>query len=163
MVYTRVGRFSTHFLAWFSQWESIDILKCENRIENQPQVLTWLRTDSNVYIYMFLKNRTGSLTELKSGSQRPLYHLLVPLVLLLTWDCYSSPVAITFLPLLFFSLYYYYSSFYCYDCSPIITALSLLLLLFPIALILFLLLLLFSHGVALSMWWSHLIIKTDFN
>jgi hypothetical protein len=25
------------------------------------------------------------------------------------------------------------------------------------------LLLLFSHGVALSMWWSHLIIKTDFN
>ncbi len=30
---------------------------------------------------------------------------------------------------------------------------------FPIALILFLLLLLFSHGVALSVWWSHLIIK----
>ncbi len=88
---------------------------------------------------MFLKNRTGSLIELKSGSQSSLYHLLVPLVLLLTWDCYSSsPVAIyffshtavTFLPLLFFSLYYYYSSFYCYYCSLIITALSLLLLLF---------------------------------
>jgi hypothetical protein len=38
---------------------------------------------------------------------------------------------------------------------------------FPIALILFLLLLLFSHGVALSMWWicliiNYLIIKIDF-
>ncbi len=105
-----------------------------------------MKTGSNVYIYIF-ENRIGSLVELRSGSQSSSYHFLVPLVLLLTWDCYSSPVcyyflshtAITFLPLLFFSLYYYYF--------------------FPIALIFFLLLLLFSHFV----WWSHLIIKADFN
>ncbi len=57
---------------------------------------------------------------------------------------------ITLLSILFFSLYCYYSSLnYYYS--------------FPIALILFLLLLLFSHGVALFLWWSNLIIlKTYF-
>jgi hypothetical protein len=75
--------------------------------------------------------RIGSLIELRSGSQSSLYHLLVPLVLLLTWDCYPFPVAITFflILLLLFSLYCYYF--------------------FPSALILFLWLLLFSPGVAL--------------
>jgi hypothetical protein len=123
-----------------------------------------------------IENREGSLTELRSGSQSSLYHLLVPLVLLLTWDCYSSPVAvtvflrllllfshyyfslfitilftaITVLPLSLFSLYWYYCSLYYYY-------------FFLIALILFLLLWLFSHGVALFLWRSHLIIKTDFN
>ncbi len=63
----------------------------------------------------------------------------VPLVLLLTWDNYYSSLfititllftAITVLPLLLFSLYWYYSSlYYC---------------------------LLFSHGVSLFVWWSHL-------
>jgi hypothetical protein len=33
-----------------------------------------------------MENWTGSLIELRSGSQSSLYHLLVPLVLLLTWD-----------------------------------------------------------------------------
>jgi hypothetical protein len=42
----------------------------------------------------------------------------------------SSNTAITFLPLLFFSLYYYYS-------SPMITVLSLLVLLFSLLLFLF--------------------------
>jgi hypothetical protein len=62
----------------------------------------------------------------------------VPPVLLLTWDCYSSLVAITFLPFLFFSLYYYYSSFYCYYCSLFIgiTLLFITVYFFPIALIL---------------------------
>jgi hypothetical protein len=123
-----------------------------------------MRTGSSVYLFDLFENWTGCLIGLRSGSQSSLYHLLVPLVLLLTWDCYSSPVAITFfshtaipflplysslfititllftantvLPLLLFSLYWYYSSLYYYY-------------FFPIALILFLLLLLFSHGVAL--------------
>ncbi len=141
-------RFSTRFSSRFSQWESIDTFKWENRIENRPHFLTWPKTGyENRFKWIYIENRTCSLIELRSGSQSSPHHLLVPLVLLLTWDCYSSPVcyyflshtAITFLPLLFFSLYYYYF--------------------FPIALILFLLLLLFSHFV----WWSHLIIKTDFN
>jgi hypothetical protein len=89
------------FLTRFSQWEPIDTFKCENRTENWPQVLTWSRTGSNVYIF-FWEKQSGSLLELRSGSQSYLYHLLVPLVLLLTWDCYSSPVAIIFSPLLLF-------------------------------------------------------------
>jgi hypothetical protein len=64
--------------------------------------------------------------ELKSGSQSSLDHLLVPLVLLLTRDCYSSPIIV----LLFLLLLLFF------------------LLIFPIAFILFLLLLLFWHGVA---------------
>jgi hypothetical protein len=43
-----------------------------------------MRSGSNVYIYT--ENWTGYLIELRSGSQSSLYHLLVPLVLLLTWD-----------------------------------------------------------------------------
>jgi len=69
---------------------------------------------------------------------------------------------ITLLPLSFFSLYCYYSSFHCYY-SYLYSYYS-----FPIALILFLLVLLFSHAVALFLWWNdwiinYLIIKTDFN
>jgi hypothetical protein len=55
---------------------------------------------------------------------------LASVVLLLTWGCYSSPLATTF------SFYFYYS-------SSIVVVLSLLLLFFS------LLVLLFSHGVAL--------------
>jgi len=149
--------FSTRFSTTrFPQWEPIDTRKCENPTENRPQVLIWPRAGYenrfkciHIYIYIYiLGNRTGSLIELKSGSQSSVYHLLVPLVVLLVpWDCYSS--------------------FYCYYCSPIITVLSLLGLtplfitvtFFPISLILFLLLLLFSHGAALFVWWSHLIIN----
>jgi len=98
---------------------------------------------------------------------------------LLLFSCchyFFSHTAITFLPLLFFSLYYYYSSFLMlllfshYYCSLFIgiTLLFITIYFFPIAIILFLLLLLFSHSVALFVWWSHLIInylviKTDFN
>jgi uncharacterized membrane protein (DUF106 family) len=58
--------------------------------------------------------------------------------------------SISLLPLLFFSLYCYYSSLYCYYSSPIINFFFLYCYyFFPIALILFVLLLLFSHGVAL--------------
>jgi hypothetical protein len=115
-----------------------------------------------VQMYTFLENRTGSLIEPGSGSQISLYHFYwVPLVLLLTWDCYSSPVAITFFlillllsPLLFFSLSYYYSSllllllFSHYYCSLFIgiTLLFITIYFFPIALILFLLLLLWCRS-----------------
>jgi hypothetical protein len=164
----------TRFCTLFSRWELIDTVFCENRNENRSQVLTWKRTGfENLFECTYLENRTGSLIELWSGSQSSLYHVLVPLVLLVTscllfsCCCYvSSHTAITFLPLLFFSLYYY--SFYCYYWSPSITVLSLLVLyysslyyyyFFPIALILFLWLWLSSHGVALFVWWSHLIIN----
>ncbi len=69
-----------------------------------------------------LENRTGSLIELRSGSQSSLYHLIGFLLfffslgtatLLLLLLLFFSLTAITFLPLLFFSLYYYYySSFF---------------------------------------------------
>jgi hypothetical protein len=138
--------FSTQFLARFSQWESIDIFNCENRTENQPQVLTWMRTDPNVYIYVFEEpNRFSHRTQIRFsecsvsfiGSSCSSSHL--GLLLFSCCHYFFSHTAITFLPLLFFSLYCYHF--------------------FPIALILFLLLLLFSHGVALSMWWIHLIIN----
>ncbi len=123
---------------------------------------------------MFLRNRTGSLIELKSGSQSSLYHLLVPRVLLLTWDCYSSPVAITFFLILlllfshYSSLFIYYSSFYYYYCSPIITALSLLLLLFSHCSYSFPVAVTFltrccSFHVMKAFNYNYLIIKTDFN
>jgi hypothetical protein len=126
-------------LTRFSQWEQIDTFKCENRTENRPQVLTWSRTGSNIY-FVFPEKRTGSLIKLRSGSHSSLYHLLVPLVLLLTWDCYSSSC--------------------CYYFSPIIILLSLLLLLFSHCSYSFPVTIFFSHGVALFVWWSHLIIIT---
>jgi len=98
-----------------------------------------MRTDSNVYIF-FLKNWISSLIELRSNSQNSLYHLLVRLVLFLSWDCYCSLVVI-----IIFS--------YCYYFSPIIILLSLLVLLFFLLLlffphfILFFLLLIFFHMV----------------
>jgi len=60
----------TQFSTQFSQWESIDTSKCENWTENRPQVLTWPRTSSNIYIYTIVsENQAGSLIELRSGSQ----------------------------------------------------------------------------------------------
>jgi hypothetical protein len=111
LVQSSVGRFSNADpgLYLVLTWEPIDTFKCENPTENWPQALTWSRTGSNVYIF-FWEKQTGSLIELRSGSQSSLYHLSVPLVLLLAWDCYSSPVAIIFFPLLlFFSCCYYFS------------------------------------------------------
>ncbi len=64
--------------------------------ENQLTLLnvrTGMKTASGSHM---TENRTGSLIELRSSSHSSLYHLLVPLVLLLTCDCYSSPVAIFF-------------------------------------------------------------------
>jgi len=68
--------------------------------------------------------------------------LLAPLVCFLTWGCFSFPLAMTFfsltsitlLPLLFFSLYCHYSSFYSYYFSQFIAIILLLItitLLFP--------------------------------
>jgi len=63
------------------RWEPIDTFKCENRLtllnvrtelqtdlRFSPDREPVIRTDSNVYMYTFLENRTGSLTEIKSGS-----------------------------------------------------------------------------------------------
>jgi hypothetical protein len=90
-----------------------------------------MRTGSNVYIY-FLENRTGfligSLIELRSGSQSSLYHLLVSLVLFLTWDCYSSPVAITFFLILLLLFSHYYSSLFI-TITLLFTAITFLVLL----------------------------------
>jgi len=87
-------------------------LKCENRNENRPQVLTWSRTGSkNVYIYIFLENRTGSLIELRSGSQSSLYHLIGFL-----WFFFSRGtiiILLSLLLLLFFLLLLLFSHYYC--------------------------------------------------
>jgi hypothetical protein len=61
-----------------------------------------VRTDSNVYVYIYiyiyiyilLENRTGSLIELRSGSQSSLYHLLVPLILFMLLLLFSHGVAL---------------------------------------------------------------------
>ncbi len=67
-----------------------------------------MKTDSNVYILFFLKNWVNSLIELKSNSQFFFNHLLVPLVLFLTWDYYSYLIVIIifFILLLLFSRSY---------------------------------------------------------
>jgi hypothetical protein len=70
-----------------------------------------VRTDSNLYIYIylhFLENRTSSLIELISNSQSSLYHLLVPLVLVLTWG------------LLLFSNYYFSHIVLLFLCDEVI-------------------------------------------
>ncbi len=70
-----------------------------------------------------MENQTSIFIEFKSSYQSFLYHLLVPLVFLLTWDCYSSHVVIilSFILLLCFSHYYYFLSnfFYYYYCYSI--------------------------------------------
>jgi hypothetical protein len=93
---------------------------------------------------VYTENRTCSLLGLRSGSLSSLYHLLVPLVLLLTWDCYSSPVAVTFFLILQLLFSHYYSSLFINILFTAITVLPLLLFslyyyyFFPIALLLFL-------------------------
>jgi hypothetical protein len=129
------------------------------------------RTGSNVYIFIFLENRTGSLIELRSGSQSSLYHLIGFLRFF-----FSLGTATLLLLLLLFS--HSYSSLFITSTLlfTAITVLSLLVLLFSLLLFTFSplllffprLLLLFSHGVSLFVRWSHLsinylIIKTDFN
>jgi len=115
--------FSTRFSSRFSQWELIDTFKCENRTENRPQVLTWSKTGYEnrfkcVYIYVFEKpNRFSHRCQIRFSEFS---------VSFIGSSCSSSHLG-----LLLFSC--------CYYCSPIITVLSLLVLLFS------LLLLLFSH------------------
>jgi len=47
--------FLTWFSARFSQWEPVDIFTGENGSENQPQVLTWMRTDhENQFYFIFI-------------------------------------------------------------------------------------------------------------
>jgi hypothetical protein len=104
----------------FSKWEPIDTFKCENRSENRPQFLTWLRTGSNVYMY-FLENRTGSLIQLNPVLRvlRIIYWfllcffslrtatLLLLILLFFSYSYYSSPmIVLLFLLLLLFSHYY---------------------------------------------------------
>jgi hypothetical protein len=69
------------------------------------------RTGSNVYIYIFLENRTGSLIELRSGSQSSLYHLIGFL-----WFFFSLGtiiILLSLLLLLFFLLLLLFSHYYC--------------------------------------------------
>jgi hypothetical protein len=124
-------------------------LKTELRFSHDREPVT--RTGSNVYI--FGENRTGSLMELRSGSQSSEYHLLVPLVLLLTWDCYSSHTAITFFPLLlFFSCCCCFSHMVLlFSCDEVISLLIIILLK----------LILINKNLIIRMWKPD--VKTDFS
>jgi hypothetical protein len=70
-------RIDQHFWMWGPDWKPTSgSHMTENRLWEVVQM----------YIYIYMENWTGSLIELRSGSQSSLYHLLVPLVLLLTWE-----------------------------------------------------------------------------
>ncbi len=125
-------------------------LKSDLRFSYDQELV--MRFDSNVYIFYFLKNLISSLIELKSNSQNSMYHLLVPLVLYVTWDYYSSHVAIFFfhiaiivLPLLLLFIYWYYSFSFFIIFSPFFFTWCC------------------SFHVIKSFIFNNLIIKTDFN
>jgi hypothetical protein len=85
----------TQFSTQFSQWESIDTSKCENWTENRPQVPTRPRNSSNIYIYIVSENQTGSLIELRSGSQS--LSLLSHYSYFFSCSCYFSHMVLLFL------------------------------------------------------------------
>jgi hypothetical protein len=117
-------RTNWHFYMWETNWKSISGFHMnENQLWEPTQIYTF---------YFF-----GEADKLSHRTQiwfsESLYHLLVPIGLLLTWDYYYwlllfifSLGAVTLLLLLFSCCYYF--SFYYYYSSPIITLLSLLLL-----------------------------------
>jgi len=128
--------FSTRFSTTrFPQWEPIDTRKCENPTENRPQVLIWPRTgyENRFKCIHILGNRTGSLIELKSGSQSCVYSFIGS-------SCSSCPLGL----LLFFLLLLLFSHYYCSLFIGTYSSPYLLLLFFPFLLFL---------------WWSHLIIN----
>jgi hypothetical protein len=115
--------------------------------------------------------RFSEFSESFIGSSSSCATFLPLLLLFFSYCYYSSPIIIllAFLLLLFFLLFflillllfshYYFSLFITIThCFTPISVLYYYCYYFPIALILFLLPLLFSHGVALFVWWSHLII-----
>jgi hypothetical protein len=57
-------RILTKFSYWFSQWEPIDMV--DNRMENQPLVLTWTITscENRFFLFFILENWIGSFKEL---------------------------------------------------------------------------------------------------
>jgi hypothetical protein len=48
----------------FSQWELVDMVDCENGMENRPPVLTWTRTSWKNQFSYFLFWRTGQVRSL---------------------------------------------------------------------------------------------------
>ncbi len=130
----------TRFSTRFSLWECIDTFKCENRNENRPHVLTWPRTGSNVYIFgepdrfshrtrirfsdfsvSFLLGSSCSSSHLGLLLFSCCYYffshtaITFPIIILLSFLLLLfSFTAIAVLPLLLFSLYWYYSSLYYY-------------------------------------------------
>ncbi len=140
--------------------------------ENQSTLLH-VRTDYEnrfkfMQIYICWKNWASFLIEPRSGSQKfyIIYWLLLlffsrgaatigSLVLLLTWgDYFSLLIAITFLSLLFFSLYCYYYSLTAITFLSLLIYLSLLLLLFSPLLLFFSY---YSSHTVLFFWWDEVI------
>ncbi len=173
---TNVGRFSNadtgldpvlkmrtdwHFLMWEPEWKPTSGFQMtENRLWEQVQMYTFLGAPDRFSHRTQIRFSEFAVSFI--GSSCSTSHM----GLLLFSCCYYffPHTAITFLPLLFFSLYYYYSSFYCYYFSPIFTVLSLLVLLFS------LLLLLFSHcsysfpvAVTFLTWCRSLRVMKSFN
>ncbi len=87
---TSVGRFSNADPVLYPVLISVvtmrtdrHVIKCENRTENGPQVLTWSRTGYEnrfkcVHVYVYMGGGTGSLVELRSGSRSLVMNFIRP-------------------------------------------------------------------------------------